>query len=214
MPLWFIRELMALSLLSPLFWQLLKRPFLAVWVCITIVILMIVGIVPYRSFVYWIPVYFMGAAYSLYGVNKIDMLINYKHINKIGMLIAVGYLSFAWFLPNGINQEYMSTVQNLSYVLFRLATPVVGLIVIWWISNTDIKVRGFMHYAFFVFCMHFPMITILKIAYEKLVTQYIQSETLKYILLVSFSYALCVILAMILQRCVPKIWMVINGGRK
>lgn len=62
MPLWFIRELMALSLLAPLFWQILKRPVIAITLCLAILVLTTMGLVPYRSFVYWIPVYLLGAS--------------------------------------------------------------------------------------------------------------------------------------------------------
>lgn len=212
MPLWFIRELIALSLLAPIFWQLLKRPVLAIFICIFMVILTSLGYIPYRSFFYWIPVYMMGAAMNY--INADDGFILRKVSRSyIGITMVLAYAIVAWFLPNGIARQEMTIGQNTAFALFRLSTPVIWLVIIDWLSILKVKEHRFMNYSFFVYCMHAPIITLLTLIYTKTVTRLIDVEIVQYVSVIFGAYFFCVLLAMALQQYVPWLWSVLNGKR-
>ena len=212
MPLWFIRELMAFSLLAPIFWEMLRRPVLAVTIFIVIVILACFGYVPYRSFVYWIPVYMMGAALNS---KKAYEMLNLRQVCRsyFGIIAVLCYFVVAWFLPNGIARQEMTIGQNTAFALFRLITPVIWLVIIDWLSILKIKEHRFMRYSFFVYCMHAPIITLLTLIYTKTVTRLIDVEIVQYVSVILGAYFFCVLLAMALQQYVPWLWSVLNGKR-
>ena len=212
MPLWFIRELMALSLLTPIFWKLLKHPVWAILICMFIVFLNSLGYISYRSFVYWIPVYMMGAALNS---KKAYEMLNLRQVCRsyFGIIAVLCYFVVAWFLPNGIARQEMTIGQNTAFALFRLITPVIWLVIIDWLSILKIKEHRFMRYSFFVYCMHAPIITLLTLIYTKTVTRLIDVEIVQYVSVILGAYFFCVLLAMALQQYVPWLWSVLNGKR-
>lgn len=213
MPLWFIRELIALSLLAPLIFLLIRRPLLLFIISAFIVYLICIGVVPYRSFIYWIPVYCMGAAFNDSMMNKVDILLSKSIIIILSVLLLLCYLISAYFLPNGIPGYEMSWLQNFCFIFFRMVTPIVFIPFLWLLGRNKIKSRWFMKYAFFVFCMHFPVITLLGIAYDKSIWMLYPSETLKYMIIVITTYIICVSMAYFIQHYFPKVWYVLNGRR-
>lgn len=205
---------MALSLLAPVFWQLLKRPWLSVAVCATILILTIMGVVPYRSFVYWIPVYLLGAAFNNSFWNGLVGILNRNTAQSMGMLLIVLYVIYAWYLPNGIPRADMTLGQNATFAIFRLVTPIIWIIIMWWILRVDVKRRDFMRYSFFVYCLHAPVIAFVKLIYENMVPSSMQNEAIKYVSIVLITYVACLSVAMELKKYIPAVWQVLNGGRR
>lgn len=213
MPLWFIRELMALSILAPFCWRLIKCPWLAFILCSLIFVLIAFGIVPYRSFVYWIPVYLLGASCNRPIWNKVIFLMQNHIVKVISIIIIVAYVISAWYLPNGISKEQMTWLQNGIFAIFRYFTPVVFICVMWWMIVGRVKGRSFMQYSFFVYCLHAPVIALVRLIYEKLHLNSMLPETMKYLIIVFFVYFICVLVAMILQKHSPSVWKILNGGR-
>ena len=214
MPLWFIRELMALSLLAPVFWQILKRPMVAIALCLLLLIMTCFGYVPYRSFVYWVPVYLLGATCNMSIWNKFVDLFAHRTFRIFSTILILAYFISAWYLPNGIPREEMTLIENTSFALFRFVTPIIWIAIMWWILMAGLKEREFMRYSFFVYCMHAPVIAFVRLAYEKTVPVALQSDTTKYLLIVFSTYVICVAVAMLLKRYTPAVWQILNGGRK
>jgi|GEM_PF-3511050 len=212
MPLWFIRELMALSLLAPILWKILRVPSGVIIICAIILVLTCLGLVSYRSFVYWIPVYIMGAAYNFIETDS-RFILRKMSRSYIGITMVLAYTIVAWFLPNGIARQEMTIGQNTAFALFRLITPVIWLVIIDWLSILKIKEHRFMRYSFFVYCMHAPIITLLTLIYTKTVTRLIDVEIVQYVSVILGAYFFCVLLAMALQQYVPWLWSVLNGKR-
>ena len=213
MPLWFIRELIALSLLAPVFYRILQSKLLLVVICVLVVFFVSIGIVPYRSFIYWIPVYLMGAKLNNLKLNSIYCMIE-NHSNLIFLGLLIIYIVWAWFLPNGIFRHDMAWYQNLDFVLFRIFTPIVFLPLMCYVTRKNMKKKEWMNYSFFVYCMHFPVITILRLIMDRVHGFSCNLDLVKYFLIVFLSYSICVIMGMTIRRYLPSVWFVINGHRK
>lgn len=209
MPLWFIRELMALAVLAPCFYWLKRHWWLSIVIVLLVISLVATGIVHYRSFVYWIPVYLLGGNLKRSWWDKIsNIVIKY---NRFFILLIVLYIIGCWFLPNGIGNSLWTI--SLLYILFRIATPLIFIPMLIYLTISNIKVRKWMNYAFFVYCMHFPVITVLTLIYDKISPPLVHSEWIKYLTIVAITYTICVLMAMFCQRFMPKVWYVINGRR-
>lgn len=174
--------------------------------CITLVTL---GYVPYRSFLYWLPIYMMGTMMTP------DKWSTYSRTTKAHLplfcLAWMAYMICVWFLPNGILQH--NYIGNFEFVMFRLLTVVLFVPAACMLSKVEIEPKKWMNYSFFVFCMHFPVISVLALLYGKTVKPVVGSDLLEYLFTVICTYTICVIMAMVLQRYVPKLWSILNGKR-
>lgn len=211
MPLWFIRELILFSLLSPVIYWIKRSIFAVIIVSLVSIIMGASGIVGYQSFLYWLPVYVMGAALNKNTFTNLFTLYEQNKVKVLSLLSLILYCLWAWLLPNGM--EKGDTLLSLEYILFRTITPLVLCFVLYLIICTDIRERKWMHYSFFVYCMHAPVIALLKLIYDRLVGKFIDVELLKYLFIISTTYISCVLIAMLLERYVPKLWGLLNGKR-
>lgn len=209
MPLWFIRELMALALLAPCFYWLKKRWLFLSLIILIIVILVTMEIVHYRSFVYWIPVYMLGANMQESWWDNINNIV--MKYRRDFIILIVLYMIGCWFLPNGMRNP--SSTINLLYVFFRIVTPIIYIPVLIYLTNSSIKVYKWMNYSFFVYCIHFPMITIVTLVFDKTFSPFAHFELVKFLFIIVATYTICVLMAMFCQRYIPKVWSVINGRR-
>ena len=139
---------------------------------------------------------------------------NSKRFAMFSVALFGAYIIGAWCLPNGISREEMSWYENTFFIVFRVLTPIVLLPLTWYVYHYHIRDRRFMRYSFFVYCMHFPVITILGIVLDKFMGTSLDIELIKYLIIVGFTYTLCVLIAMLLEKYSPKLWYVLNGHRK
>ena len=209
MPLWFIRELMALSLIAPIIYKLKQNLPLTIAVCILCITLVTLGYVPYRSFLYWLPIYIMGAMMTPDKWSTYSRTIK-AHLPLFG-IAGIAYIICVWFLPNGILQHNYRG--NFEFVIFRIFTVVFFVASACMLTKVDIEPKKWMNYSFFVFCMHFPVISVMALLYGKTVKTIVGAELLEYTLTVISTYTICVIMAMALQRFAPKLWTILNGKR-
>ena len=209
MPLWFLRELFVLVLLAPIINIFRKNKCFILMICVCIGALVTIGMVKYRSFLYWVPIYTLGASFQESAFADIKTKIT---CNKF-LLLAVFYLIFVWMLPN--TTGVMSVNGNLCFYVFRLTSVAMGILAISFLLYSNIKTYGFMHYSFWVYCTHFPLISLLLLMFSHIVkadSQFV--EILKYFSVVILSYGLSVNLAIFIQRFCPIIWKILNGGRR
>lgn len=204
---------MALSILAPIIYRIKQHLLLTIPLCIICIVLAAAGIVPYRSFGYWIPIYLIGAMMSDSKIEKIRLFLEKRQIKIVVVIITVLYISVSWYLPNGISRFEMNWIQNLAFIMFRIATPIILLPMMLMILARGIKERRYMNYSFFVYCMHFPVITILGIILDRIVGSSWTIELVKYFIIVFSSYSICVIMAIALQTYTPRLWYILNGSR-
>lgn len=214
MPLWFIRELMALSILAPVLFRIKKRIYLILVISLICVALVAIGVVPYRSFLYWIPVYLMGAKINETSTLELKAQFSKRNVHLLFYVALLIYIFWSWCLPNGIKRVDMDWVIRLDFISFRLLTPMFLLYVMYILFESNVREKYYMRYSFFVYCMHFPVITILGIMLDRVVGIEWYMEMFKYIIIVIMSYTICVVMAMTLQRFMLPLWRIINGGRK
>lgn len=211
MPLWFIRELIFFSILAPVIYRIKRHLWLSVVVSVSLIILSTSGMVGYRSFMYWMPVYLMGASLTENRISRVCDIFERASSRYLMLLLFVIYCLAAWFLPNG--SEKGNAIYSFEFTLFRLASPLAFSYVIISIMNLNIKVKKWMQYSFFVYCMHAPIITLVTLVYSKLIPTFYGSELFQFFVVIFLTYVLCVILAMFLERYLSPVWKILNGKR-
>lgn len=208
MPLWFLRELFILCLLAPIIYAIKRRKVIVVGVTVLIFSLVAVGVIPYRSFFYWLPIYVCGANFSPDCFQRIQDNIK-KNISTCILAIGV-YLVLVWFLPNTTSK--MNSLGNIVFYLFRIYSVVVFVVIISFFIGRTYPMVG--NYSFWVYCVHFPVISL----YQKLLNRVlpqnrISVELIKYFSTIMVGYIVCILLAHILRACCPRIYKILNGGR-
>ena len=206
MPLWFIRELMVFTLLAPIFFWLKNKVKVSVVISLIIIIMIAFGYIKYTWFIYWTPVYLIGVHMHNEYLTKFCQWLH-SH-SKIALLYVLLYTIICWFFPNG---EVRPFFFNMFYILFRVITPFVYIPIMIRIAESQLPVRKSMNYSFFVFCMHYPVISLLHTVINKTIDI---SPLTEYLIIAVSTYYICVLIALILQRYFPQVWYIINGRRR
>lgn len=207
MPLWFVRELMIFALIAPVLYLLIQNKKLFGVTCIAITILVFVGAAEYRTFIYWLPIYCAGGYFAQYGLLDKEPSGNYV-FKKIYMCICTAVLLIsAWFLPNVAAD--LTVEQNVIFYVFRIAC--VGVILFWTAHLSLITLPESTDCSFFIYCTHFPVITLLQLILGKCFADDFKLQI--YLITVIGAILIPMATAWILKRNMKGLWRVLNGGR-
>lgn len=197
-PLWYVRNIFILALLSIAIERILREKYLC-W----IMIIFLIGInffhpFNYYGIVYWLPIYLMGCACAYYRIG-------FPRLGKYKWVIRVGYGCIF-----GLNVAFC----GLKFLyIYRIISP---LVLINWLDEIYQKKktnRIYYKFTFFVYCTHFLVISIFQKCMVMLLGNKWDITLLVYIITPLFCISLlCFIAAIIYNKC-PKIWKFVNGGR-
>lgn len=153
-PVWFIKTLFELIIISPLVWGIANKLKQKTIVLVIFIALSVIGFTPgYTSILFWIPLYLLAATIAC---CKNDMISHFSMTRSY--LCVVLYCSFiAYLLLNNVDEKASA------YTFYRLISP----ILIWNIIDLSKSVRNkriLEKYAipFFLFCSHIFVIPIVK----------------------------------------------------
>ena len=121
------------------------------------------------------------------------------------------YLVFAWFLPN--TKGNMNYYGNLIFISFRLFSIGFALFLVAMIDVYHMVVQHLGEYSFFIYCVHFPLITLIARILEKFSTSD-QTLLVRYFVTFVLTFLLSIGFAQLLERGTPQVWYILNGGRK
>lgn len=210
MPLWFLRELFILSILAPVLYKLRSNRNVEYFINLFILILIITGIVKYRTFAYWLPLYLYGSNHNIYD------LINNEKNKYLSKIIGFSFFMMPLFLPN-INGN-MDMLGNIAFYFYRFISIQFYLCLIKKLSKHNIKQYDFYKYSFWVYCTHFPFISIYKLFSTKIINLFnigINNMVifLQYFSTVCIVCIVCIVSANIVKKYFPKMFLILNGGR-
>ena len=210
MPLWFLRELFFLVLLAPMISHIRKNNPVVILSSAIITILVVLGIVRYRCFIYWFPMYLTGSRCTIQILEKMKEIVKQK--KAVGVIFAI-YMVYAWFLPNTtIEMNYFG---NFMFYFFRMASIGIWVLLIGYLMNIKVRSYPFMKYSFWVYCVHFPLISLTSIIFNKFIIYHTSTvELIKYFITIISVYFFSVVTAIVMKKFCPLIWKILNGGRK
>lgn len=203
-PLWYIRNLLIMAIISPLLYYIiryLREAFLfiiAVWWMMTY----------HNAFIPQTILFFsLGAYFSIFEINPIKLIIKNK------LLLSLLFVLFA--TGDIITHIAISTPANLQIHRFALIFNIPALLLL---ANYCVlhgySNRILQNSAFIVFCTHYPIVVILR---KFCVTQFSNASDITHILL----YYVCVILTtlisisfyLILDKYFPNVKRILSGNR-
>ncbi|BAL83435.1 hypothetical protein SELR_17270 [Selenomonas ruminantium subsp. lactilytica TAM6421] len=208
MPLWFIRELIIFSILSLFLFYVIKYVKAAVIIIFISALLSILGVVEYRSFVYWMPVYLMGGIYSKIIVSSYHRIIVSSYHRIIVSSFVILLIIIPWFLPNN-QYDLLNFNQKMFYYAFRIIC--IPMIIYVYMNISFFKEKWYMRYSFFIYCVHFVIISLCKAVFINLRLYYM---LLQYFFTIFFTVLISIYMARFFSIRYPIIWRLLNGWRK
>ena len=204
-PVWFIKTLFELILISPLVWGIVSKLKQKTIVLVIFTVLPVISFTPgYTSIFFWIPLYLLAATIA-YCEN--DMISQFSMTRSY--LCAVLYCSIvAYLLLNNVDEKASA------YTFYRLISPVL----IWNIIDLSKSVRNkriLAKYAipFFLFCSHIFVIPIVKKMFLLILGNSNYGITAAYLCTVVTTISLIWILSLVMKKALPQTYKILAGGR-
>lgn len=204
-PVWFIKTLFELILISPLVWGIVSKLKQKTIVLVIFTVLPVISFTPgYTSIFFWIPLYLLAATIA-YCEN--DMISQFSMTRSY--LCVVLYCSIvAYLLLNNVDEKASA------YTFYRLISPVL----IWNIIDLSKSVRNkriLAKYAipFFLFCSHIFVIPIVKKMFLLILGNSNYGITAAYLCTVVTTISLIWILSLVMKKALPQTYKILAGGR-
>lgn len=202
--LWFVKDLMVFSLMSPVLFVMLKNKFITIVSICALVFLNISYSMPYESILHWLPVYLLGAYVGYNKLYKITPPEIYQRRIAISCLLVMFGLYIIAFFDNG-----------RILFMFRFLSPALVWLLYdcfpakWTLKNFQDK--KWMHGLFFIYCTHFFIINI----FQKVILKILPHNHF-YINTIQLATPVCVFVLLVFCINViseTKIYKILIGGR-
>ena len=203
-PLWYIRNLMIMSIISPLLYYIIKYIrevfllFVAIWWMMT----------PHNAFISQTILFFsLGAYFAILAINPLEAI--YKRKSLILTLFVI------FSIGNILTHVYIGTPVNLQIHRISLIFNIPALLFLGdWCVRHGYTSSFLPSAAFIVFCVHYPITVALR---KICVAQYSDASDLIHILL----YFTCIVISTVLSLSIyqvlnlyfPKVKNILSGNR-
>lgn len=206
-PIWFIQVLVIFAIISQAIFFVVKltnTKFKQVMMCILLSVIVLLFSPSYSAFIFWLPVYYIGAVFAVY----------YKRINlfkKNKLNIALLLSSFLIFL---LLAFFCKNEKSPIYTMYRFISPFFIL----YVTDIDFFEKKYFKVldSFFIFCVHVPIIQIVRKIYMKLLLP-IASSTIMYIIIyvltVLSTIFLIYLITLFMKKYMIKFYSLLNGNR-
>ena len=203
-PLWYIRNLMIMSIISPLLYYIIKY--------IRVVFLIIVAVwwmtTPHNAFIPQTILFFsLGAYFAILDINPLEV----ADKKRWGVLT----LFAAFAIGDILSHVYIGTPVNLQIHRLSLIFNIPALLLLGdWCVRHGYTNKWLPNAAFIVFCVHYPIVVALR---KFCIAQYSSASDIVHILLyfscVIISTVLSLSIYQILNKYFPKVKNILSGNR-
>ena len=210
-PIWFIRTLFQFVLITPIIYYTIKKwNKYSLVIPIVFIILNLIFKFSYAgitSLLFWLPLFYVGAYMA---INKKELIEREILItkNRKTWIVLTAIIYICIVLINIFQDE-----KSVSYYLYRIISPIFVWILLDYIKVKNINIKPWMNDTFFIFCVHYPIITIIKRLLVKIIGTSKINIFCAYILSIIITIAIIFILAKIMKKYFSKLWSILNGRR-
>lgn len=201
-PLWYIKNIFILTIFSIAFYQIIKIKNLAILSLSILIIINLFYQFDYFGFIYWLPIYLLGAVHSIHKRR----LFSFKNVDtRILLHIILMFLL--------VINVFMET--HILMYIYRLLAAIVCIDLFTGIYNKKIdnNFNKWYKFSFFIYCTHFVVISI----YQKLLLLIGGNNSFNTLFSYVSSPIVCLLiiiaLAKLINKKFHKLWGVLTGGR-
>lgn len=203
-PMWYVRDLMFLNIISPVFYLIVKK--MKIVGLLIIGVLYIYTIYPYFTITFRSVYYYLLGAF--FGIMKYDIT-NYK-IKKIVLYLFCVFLILS---TTGIFSSFkVLPIRSLMGIFGVLSLFIISGYITDRFGDSKLfrVIDSFGKYAFFIFALH--TIFVLK-GIERYVYNITDSSSVTFIAVPVLTIAICILFYELLRKLCPKLLGVLVGGR-
>lgn len=215
-PLWFLRDLIVLALISPIISLLCRKvpylllPLVAAW-CIF-------GLPIYVIRVESLFFFSCGAFLSLYAKDKLESFSVPKRLGIGLIVIWLVFISCKVFHLTGLDSGVLIDGDfNPVHDVLSKINAIFGAAVLWFAYDLFVKeektVLPFARYSFLMFVMHHPLISVIKKLLMTLLSVSYLSSVIVFFTSFAFTVIFVVLFGSILRKFLPRFYALITGGR-
>lgn len=208
-PLWFIRDLIFLVLLSPLFYVFIRYSYIAFF--IVLIILWSMGINQGAEFHLFKSEPFLFFAIGVYFGMRGEHFIKYKISNNSLTIIVLIYLFII------LLKTYFYTFNIYPYLIIFMhkVSILIGIFTFWHLLDRIIisKFIKLSTYSFLFYVFHEPMMTIIKKGIYSILGKSPEVSLLLYIFTPIIIVSILILLFYFFQKYFPTFFSTITGGR-
>ena len=203
-PLWYIRNLIIMSIISPLLYftirymRELSLIIIAAWWLIT----------PHNAFIPQTILFFsIGAYFSIFSMNPLEVICRKKTLTfALYVIFSTGDILSHVFINTPVNLQ----IHRLSLIFNIPALLLLGD----WCVRHGYTSKFLPNAAFIVFCVHYPIVAVLR---KFCITQYSDASDIVHVLLYFICVAISTILSLsiyqVLNQYFPKVKNLLSGNR-
>ena len=202
-PLWYIRNLIILVLLSPIIYYFIKYTKL--------LFPLVVGLAwinaPHSAYTYQsLTMFSLGAFFPISGINPIDVFNRYKpfFIGSFVILAALDIIHPFIHIPLAFPIHRLSLIANTFFLICFCGKL---------LHRYNIYSSLLSKSAFFVFCIHYPLTLALRPLFKMINGLPDAVLVVVYLISVAFIASVCVLVYKIMILLMPKFLKVITGNR-
>lgn len=203
-PLWYLRDLILLVILSPLIFRMVSNKYNKVWMG-TALIVFILGLWPYNDIISITAIVFftLGAWIRLQRIDLLSILYNYRYF----ILLPSVFLYAILIYNNG------SPLTNITILGGAFSTFVIGGTLVSWVNHER------KDSSFFIFVTHMLFISTLNIhvvLFRPLLSYFGEGDLvdcIQYLIGTLIVITLCIIFQRLMLRFTPKIYTFATGCR-
>lgn len=207
-PLWYMRDLMVMTLLAPLFFYFFKlTKYFGVILLLIIYLFVVESSIPGLSTTA-ITFFGIGGYLAIYGKNLLDSPLL---IRRLSIVVAAVLLIVSTFMNGTLYHEYI--------VRLFIVVGVIGIINLFDFLNNYENIRlilvKFAPTSFFIYVIHeIYIINWLKGGWSKLpIYEMAWGKLLGYFIVPIICLSICIFIYSLLKKFVPKVLYVLTGGR-
>ena len=203
-PLWYIRNLLIMSVLSPLLYYIIRYAreafllIIAVWWMMSY----------HNAFIPQTVLFFgLGAYFSILDMNPLEIIYRKKRlVLSLFVIFAIGDILSHVYIGTPVNLQ----IHRISLLFNIPALLLLGL----WCVRHDYTSKWLPNAAFIVFCVHYPIVVVLR----KLCLAHFSDASdiihiMLYIACVVISTLLSLSIYQVLNRYFPKVKSILSGNR-
>lgn len=205
-PYWYIRNLFIVSLLSPVFYIIIKQSFLALLFLLISAISWI--ITPPNAFIPQTIFFFsLGAWFSIHEKNPLEYIITHRHSFIFCFLFfSIGDIIFHTLIsiPTNLFVHRISLIFNIAFLI----------LIADYCSRREIVSSFLTKSTFFVFSIHYPIAYFVRTICIKVFEKASDAtHILLYILSVCITLGASLLLFSVFKRFFPRIYEILSGNR-
>ena len=206
-PLWFLRDLIILVILSPVIYWFVKR--LGFYFLSILCLAYISTVIPYHSVTTSIFFFSIGAYFAISGKNIIREF-NGAAVNSFLLALSFGFVDC--FFDGKLT--ITGSVLYPFYIIFGVVA--VFNLVSWLIEKKNITInKTLAKSSFFIFCLHSLLVIKICRWFVNLILPYNNTvfSILKYFLVPTLTVCVCLRIYLILKRFTPRLLNILTGNR-